>query len=216
IILKPPPCLNVSLRWQESQIEDPTRKFIKNIMDLKVSTEWSFTATIKKLEPAKEKVKNYDWSSIWKKIKGQCGVRCTSMAKNRKLAILIKCMNGKLPLIKTLARRRPDLYVNPYCIYLKCEKHRDNWDIVESNSISIAWSTLSKESILRLNKKELGKILWGVIEEKKILRRAEIIKGLTQEKVKRQLYDQLQSSKEARKLLEVFVNTAWNGFFTEI
>ncbi|CAG8819522.1 9054_t:CDS:2, partial [Gigaspora margarita] len=125
IILKPPPCLNVSLRWQESQIEDSTRKFIKNIMDLKVSTEWSFIATIKKLEPAEEKVKNYDWS-------------------------------------------------------------------------------------------KLGKILWGVTEEEKILRRAEIIKGLTQEKMKRQLYNQLQSSKKARKLLEVFVNTVWNGFFTEI
>ncbi|CAG8855617.1 26134_t:CDS:2, partial [Gigaspora margarita] len=111
IILKPPPSLNVSLKWQESQIEDPTREFIKNIMDLRIG--------------------------------GQCGVRCTSMAKNRKLATLIKCMNGKLPLMKTLARRCPDLYDNPYCIcckseqeedqlhLAKCEKRKADWDIVE-------------------------------------------------------------------------------------
>ncbi|CAG8770931.1 23417_t:CDS:2, partial [Gigaspora margarita] len=91
-----------------------------------------------------------------------------------------------------------------------------DWDIVESNSISIAWSILSNESTVRLNKKELRKILWGVTNEEKIVYRTEITKGLIQEKVKRQLYNQLQSSKETKKVIDMFVNTAWNGFFTEI
>ncbi|CAG8832264.1 12394_t:CDS:1, partial [Gigaspora margarita] len=123
---------------------------------------------------------------------------------------------------------RPDLYDNPYCIcckseqeedqlhLAKCKKRKADWDIVESNSISITWSILSNESTVRLNKKELRKILWDVTDKEKIACRTEITKGLIQEKVKKQLYNQLQSSKETKKVINVFVYTAWNGFFTEI
>ena len=101
-----------------------TRKFIKNILELKVRTEWRFTSLIQKTEPNLEK-EEHDWSTLWQNIKGQSGIKCTSMKKNRKLATLIKCINEKLPVLKTLVQRRPDLYKNAICILCNKDYEED-------------------------------------------------------------------------------------------
>ena len=115
IIDRPPPNSNVSLRWGQIFVETPTRQFIKNILDLKVGAEWRHTASVQRIEPVKEETE-HDWSVLWSKIKDQSGVRCTSMKKNREIATLIKCVNGRLPVLKTLAQRRPSLYKSSHCI----------------------------------------------------------------------------------------------------
>jgi len=51
----PPPNSSVSLCWEKTFIEGPTRQFIKDILDFKVGTEWRFTLSVQKLEPDKEK-----------------------------------------------------------------------------------------------------------------------------------------------------------------
>ena len=103
VIQRTPIGTSVNLCQKKELVEDPTRQFIKEVLDLKTSTDWRFSAAIEKLEPT-QAAKIYDWSYFWKKIKSQNGSSCTSMKKNKQIGTLIKCVNEKLPVVKSLAQ----------------------------------------------------------------------------------------------------------------
>ena len=210
----PPPSSNVSLCWGKTFIEGPLRQFVKDILDFKIGSEWRFTSMIQGLEPNKEN-EEHDWSTLWRKIRSQNGVRCTSMKKNREIATLIKCVNEKLPVLKSLAKRRPDLYKNSHCILCNedkeedqehlttCKGHEKGWTVTENSAINLAWTVLSEETRKRTSKVELTKILWGESLEEKSECRSRSIKGLIQEKAKTMLQDLMQTLKEAKKFLTI-------------
>jgi hypothetical protein len=227
IIVMPPPSSNVSLCWKETIVEGPTRQFVKDILDFKVGSEWRFTSTVQKLEPNEEK-EEHDWSLLWKKVRSHSGVRCTSMKKNREIATLIKCVNEKLPVLKTLAKRCPNIYKVPYCVLCNedqeedqehlaiCKGHENGWVITENLAINLAWTALSEETQKKTSKLELMKILWGnSIEEKKECR-SKSIKGLVQEETKITIQNLTQTLKEAKEFITIWINAAWNGFFENI
>ena len=227
IIDRPPPNSNMSLCWGHRFVEAPTRQFIKNILDLRTGAEWRHTSAIQKVEPVKKEVE-HDWSVLWSKIKSQSGVRCTSMKKNREIATLIKCANEKLPVLKTLALRRPNLYKSSKCIICKedidedqdhlatCKCYKEDWKATEAAAINLAWTTLSEETRTRTSKEEIERIWWGTSEEEKITSRITTIKGLVQEKAKELLQDILLSLKEAKEFITTLAGSAWNGFFENI
>jgi hypothetical protein len=125
------------------------RQFIKEVLDLKTSIEWRFISTIRKTEPNKNS-RIYNWSYLWKKMKDQSGSRCSSLKKNKQIGTLIKCINEKLPVAKKLAQRRPDLYMNAYCILCKedteedqdhlaiCKYYENIWKNIENTVINLA------------------------------------------------------------------------------
>ena len=82
----------------------PTRRFTKDVLELKTGVEWRHTTAIQETEPSTEETE-HDWSILWSRIRSQSGVYCTSIKKNKEIATLIKCVNRKLPVLKTLARR---------------------------------------------------------------------------------------------------------------
>ena len=147
----------------------PTRQFIKDVLDLKTGAEWRHTSSVQETEPHTEETE-HDWSFLWSKIKSQSGVRCTSIKRNREIATLIKCVNGKLPVLKTLAQRRPRLYKSPHCIACNeeidedqnhlaaCKCYKKGWEDIENTTINLAWITLSEETHSRTNKEELRRI----------------------------------------------------------
>ena len=102
IIDKPPPNSNVSLCWEQTIVKMPTRQFTKDILELKTGVEWRHTIAIQETEPSTEETE-HDWLILWSRIRSQSGVHCTSIKKNREIATLIKCVNRKLPVLKTLA-----------------------------------------------------------------------------------------------------------------
>ena len=55
ILDRPPESSNVSLYWKDKIVEIPTRKFLKEILDIKTGAEWRFTSPIQKIEPEPEK-----------------------------------------------------------------------------------------------------------------------------------------------------------------
>ena len=55
IVEKTPQGTSISIYWKKKIIEDPTRKFIKEILDLWIRTEWRFSLAIKKTEPDDKK-----------------------------------------------------------------------------------------------------------------------------------------------------------------
>ena len=63
VIEVPPSISNVSLCWKDLEIESSTRKFIKNVLELKVRAEWRFTSSIQKTEP-NLKEEEHDWSTL--------------------------------------------------------------------------------------------------------------------------------------------------------
>lgn len=150
------------------------------------------------------------------------------MKKNQKIATLIKCLNEKLPVLKTLAQRRPDIYKSPNCILCNkgseedqnhlaiCEKHEQEWRNAEDTAINLAWPLLQEETQRNTSKDQLKKLFWGISIEEKIESRSKIIKGLIQEKAKKMLQDLTQSLKEAKEFIIMLTNTAWNAFFENI
>jgi len=150
------------------------------------------------------------------------------MKRNRKLATLIKCVNEKLPVLKTLTQRRPDLYKSAICILCNkdheedqdhlatCSEHEKGWESTENMSIDLAWTVLAEETQRKTSKEELKKLLWGTLKKEKLASRSKIIKGLTQEKTKKSVQDITQLLKETRNFITVFTNAAWNDFFENI
>ena len=112
------------------------------------------------------------------------------MKRNRKLATLIKCVNEKLPVLKTLTQRRPDLYKNANCILCNkdheedqdhlaiCSEHEKGWKDTENMSIDLAWTVLTEETQRNSSKEDLKKLLWETSKEEKSASRSKIIKGL--------------------------------------
>ncbi|CAG8809254.1 12433_t:CDS:2, partial [Gigaspora rosea] len=71
IIVESPQGISVALCWNKTIIEDPTRQFVKDVLNLKTGIEWSFTSAIQKLELEhntckEEKVENQDHLAICK------------------------------------------------------------------------------------------------------------------------------------------------------
>src|SRR6185295_17991159 len=44
LVIETPQGTSVELCWKENTVEYPTRQFVKEILDLKTSTEWRFTS----------------------------------------------------------------------------------------------------------------------------------------------------------------------------
>jgi len=104
IIKEPIARSNVSLCWENTVIENPTRDFVKEVFNIKNNVNWSCSAAIKKLETTKEE-REYGWSLLWKKIRSQSGVKCISSRGSKKLSTLFKCIQEKMPILKELATR---------------------------------------------------------------------------------------------------------------
>lgn len=227
IIEKPPRESNVSLCWEDTPIEGPTRDFLQTIFDYKIGVEWKFTSAIKKIEPNDSKQTRY-WHILWKKIKNQNGIRCTSSKKNRRLGVLVKCLSEKLPVLKTMASRRPDLYNNSMCILcLKgeeedqehlttCEKYETRWKEAEHFGSNLAWTVLPEDTRSRLDKIQLKKILWGTSIEEIKETRSGTLKGLIKEETAKRIFELVGSSRDARSYLDTAINSTWNYFYENI
>ena len=135
--------------------------------------------------------------------------------KNREIATLIKCVNEKLPVLKALAKRRPDIYKSSYCILCNedkeedqdhltiCKGHEKGWTDTENSAINLAWTVLSEETRKKTTKLELTKILWGESTEEKAECRSKSIKELIQEKAKTMLQSLTHTLKEAKEFITI-------------
>ena len=196
-------------------------------MNIKTGTEWRFTSPIQKIEPEPEKTA-HEWNTLWKKIKNQSRAKCTSQKRNREIATLIKCLNEKLSVLKTILQRRPDIYKSSCCIVCnegeeedqehlaRCKTHEKGWKETEDTTINLAWIALSEETQTKTSKEDLKKCIWGASNEEKKESRARFMKGLVQEKVREMLQSLTNSIGEIKNFLKVIINTAWNGFFENI
>ena len=150
------------------------------------------------------------------------------MKKNRQIGTLIKCLSEQLPVLKTLAVRRPDLYRSSYCILCNsdeeedqehlatCSSHEKGWQVTEETSINLAWTSLAEETRERIDKKKLKEIIWGSTKEEKKESRLKVTKGLIQEKSTKAVQNLTQTLTEAKNFVCILVNTAWNSFYENI
>ena len=184
--------------WEDEIIEGPTRQFIQTVFCFQTGLDWRTSSAIQKEEPDIVSEINH-WPILWRKIRSQSGIRCTSAKKNQRLGVLIKCLHEKLPVLKTLARRRPDLYENSLCIsceekeeedqahLTKCEKYEEKWNELEQTVSNLAWAVISTEARSQLSKEHLKNIFWGLTREDRIKTRGGLLKGLIQEEVFRKI-----------------------------
>src|SRR6185437_16150658 len=106
--------IRYNMYWQNNLVEMPVRKVIKEIEDTLIAADWRMLSVSSWLEK-KDYHRTWAWEGLWKRIKKQSGVRCTSMYKGRKLNFLIKCLHDKLPTLSNLRMTRPDLYKDDIC-----------------------------------------------------------------------------------------------------
>jgi hypothetical protein len=194
IIVRTPESSSVSLCWKKETVESLTRSFLKEVLNLKTGAEWRATSSVQKIEPEKETA-TVEWNTLWRKIKSHNGVRCSSLKRNSEAAMLIKCLNEKLPVLKTLVQRRPDIYESPFCVVCNeeteedqehlacCKGHEKSWRETENTMINLAWIALSEETRKKTSKTDIKNCIWGISKKENIESRMKIIKGLLQEKV---------------------------------
>ena len=140
------------------------------------------------------------------------------MKKNRQIGTLIKCLSERLPLLKTLAERCPDLYRSSYCILCNneeeedhehlatCSSHEKGWQVTEETSINLAWTSLAEETRERIDKKKLKEIIWGSTKEEKKESRLKVTKGLIQEKFIKTVQNFTQTLTKAKNFLYILIN----------
>jgi ribonuclease HI len=227
LIIDPPLGANVALYWKEYQVENPTREFTKSILDLKNGADWRQSTAIQGLETA-EDICKYRWSLLWDRIKNQNGIHCSSMLKNKRLCILVKCLQEKLPVLGLLAKRRPDLYESSLCTQCKenkeenqnhlasCRAYEKSWINTEVLASSAAWLSLTPDTRSKVTRNQLRDCLWGKLWTEKIERRQEAIKGLVREETWCKLRELVPSIQEAKDLIKTAMNIYWNSFFENI
>src|SRR5260363_164786 len=84
--------IRYNIYWQDKLIEMPVRKVIKEIEESRIAADWRMFSVPSWLEE-KDHHHTWAWESLWKRIKRQSGVRCTSIYKGTKLNFLIKCLH---------------------------------------------------------------------------------------------------------------------------
>jgi hypothetical protein len=150
------------------------------------------------------------------------------MLKNKKLCILVKCLQEKLPVLELLVKRRPDLYESSTCIQCKedkeenqnhlaiCKAYERIWTNNEVLATSAAWLSLTSETRMKVAKDQLRDILWGKLSAEKAEIRQAAIKGLTREDIWAKILEVVPIIQEAKDLIKAAMDTFWNGFFENI
>ncbi|CAG8530793.1 5206_t:CDS:2 [Gigaspora rosea] len=127
--------------WVEvgEEHELATRPFLKKIFETWNGTNWRLTESILALEPEANN-------------------------SNKKFATQLKCLLGKLPVLKTLVTRRPDIYSSDSCIayntsisetqdhLAECSYYKTTWQNIENTAIDLVWSKFTKEEKFRCPK----------------------------------------------------------------
>ena len=216
--------LRYNMFWNKSLIEMPTRKFIKDLEETKIAAEWKVSSIASLLETS-EKLQKWDWKNLWKRIKEQSGVKCTSIRKGKKLNFLIKCLHNKLPTLDNLTKRRPDLYKdNSYKVCKKnteetqahlacCKAQEVQWLEIEQVATETV-QTLIEEAKRKEKSctENLRKCIFGEDQKEREERREGFIKGLYKVIVAEDLQVMGLSKKEADQTLDTVVYIVWNCF----
>ena len=92
----------------------PIRLLVKIIYNAKIGTRWKESEAIKKLELDENKT-IYEWTGYWNRQKESKGAKCNSMKINTKRSMLTKCLVEKLPTMKKLNKRKPQIYDTMNC-----------------------------------------------------------------------------------------------------
>ncbi|RIB19704.1 hypothetical protein C2G38_2245007 [Gigaspora rosea] len=131
--------ISFPLYWNEYKVEKATRPFLKKIFETWNGTNWRLTESILALEPEANN-------------------------SNKKFATQLKCLLGKLPVLKTLVTRRPDIYSSDSCIayntsisetqdhLAECSYYKTTWQNIENTAIDLVWSKFTKEEKFRCPK----------------------------------------------------------------
>ena len=202
----------------------PTRKFIKDLEETKIAAEWKVSSIASLLETS-EKLQKWDWKNLWKRIKEQSSVKCTSIRKGKKLNFLIKCLHNKLPTLDNLTKRRPDLYKDNSCKVCKknteetqahlacCEAQEIRWLEIEQVATETV-QTLIEEAKRKEKSctENLRKCIFGEDQKEREERREGFIKGLYKVIVAEDLQVMGLSKKEADQTLDTVVYIVWNCF----
>ena len=206
--------ISFPLYWGEFKVEKATRPFLKKIFETWNGTNWRLTESILALEPEANNSR-LDWHTYWKRIKKLKGVRCNTLQKSKKLATQLKCLSGNLPVLKTLATRRPDIYSSDSCIVCNtgtaesqdhlavCPYYKTMWQKLERTAINLVWSGFTEEEKFHCPKHTLYKILTGSSEAETQEKRRLWIKGLTSVDSFDAIKDLLNSSKTSARSIEL-------------
>jgi hypothetical protein len=218
---------NITLFWEDKVVENLTRDFVKEVLNIRNNADWSCSSAVKKLEPDRKK-NEHCWVLLWKKIKNQSGTKCISTTRSKRLSTLFKCIQEKMPILKELVLRRPDLYTDAKCIVCKegkeedqdhlatCSFYKNYWIKAETLAITIAWSTLSEEKKKSITQIHLKEAIWGQTEEESAEVRKKLIKGLLHEELVERVQNIVISVQETRNFLMSIVDTIWNEFYEKI
>ncbi|RIB15312.1 hypothetical protein C2G38_2039475 [Gigaspora rosea] len=151
------------------------------------------------------------------------------MRKNRRLGGLFKCLQEKLPVLRTLARRRKNIYRDSNCISCKngkeedqdhlseCSKYKDLWNNLEETAIQAAWTAVPADMRHSKVKDQLRKAFWGSTQKERISTRKGLVKGLIREETFTKVLLLLKGKvKEATCFCDCASVVAWNIFYEEI
>src|SRR5260363_321102 len=87
--------------------------------------------------------------NLWNRLKSLSGVRCTTLAKSKKISTIIKCIYNKLPVLAILNKRKPELYERAWCItcdsqivetqahLTNCRGYEAKWQEIEAQVFQI-------------------------------------------------------------------------------
>ena len=102
------------LEWENKRIDIPARLLCKIVTNARLGVEWKETIAIKNIEP-EEELMIYDWTYFWRRLNSSKGVHCLTRRSSTRRSAFMKCILDKLPTLKELNRRRPDIYTTAKC-----------------------------------------------------------------------------------------------------
>ena len=138
--------------WKEKKIDIPVKLLVKLIYNVKTGMRWKESEAIKKLEPESNDI-IYDWTGYWNRQKDSSGVKCNSNRISVKRSTLIKCLAEKLPVMKELNKRRPQVYDTPNCRVCEKEIEEMQEHIAECEVQKHLWKRIEKVTITSVQEK---------------------------------------------------------------
>ena len=223
-------CVNFStvLKWKSYVIENPTRSFLNRIRNTIISSELMCSDSIKKVEPETQNCK-FSWALLWDKVGEQNGSSCDSLSKSKKLCTIIKSLQGKLPVLKIMVSRFPDLYPDAKCKLCNsgeeesqehlayCSIYESRWKLIEESITKILReeiNLISKKE--KVTEKQVHEVLFGSSDNEIRNTRTYLIRSLVKKRTEEKLSKWCNSQAEARYLLKILLTATWNYFYEDI
>src|SRR5260363_184127 len=194
---------------------------LQTIEEFTTGIEWLFSSQIQDLENDLTST-NFLWPNLWNRLKSLSGVRCTTLAKSKKISTIIKCIHNKLPVLAVLNKRKPELYERAWCItcdsqivetqahLTNCRGYEAKWQEIEAQVSQILWNSLEQNLQRKISLEKLASWLYGETQDQKEAIREEIIRNLTRKKTEKTLYETCRKNNTVQQVLTLWLDLSWN------